>query len=147
MVEKIRLYHGTLMDVARPVQQGEIDLFGVVDKEDPALSGNLTDSRRIAQNFAVFAPGFQEGRSTFAVMIFEIPSNLVINHGPIACFNEADSFSTTEIVPSEQVPGDYLRRLSETKPRAVDELRTAKLLCFRVRSEYLMSVEELGEEV
>lgn len=76
-------------------------------------------------------------------MTFEIPSNLLINHGPIACFNEADSYSTTEIVSPEQVSGDYLRRLSETKPRAADELRRGKLVCFRVRSEYLMSVEKL----
>lgn len=28
MVETVRLYHGTLMDVARRVQLGEEDLFG-----------------------------------------------------------------------------------------------------------------------
>lgn len=136
------LYHGTLTDVAEPVQRGEEDLFGYVDKTS-SLSANLTDSEWTAYQFARL-PGGRRGRTAKSLlMIFEIPSDLVEEHGTIPGYPGSRCFSTKETVPPEDLPDRYLENLGITREDAVNEVREGYRRFYRVSSRYLKSVEEL----
>lgn len=142
MAEELKvLYHGTTVNIA---ELGE-DIFGEIILDQPNMSGNLTDSRKYATEYALSK---QLLTRHFACLItYHVPEQLVVDHGVIAYDGQAHGFSVKNPVMAHELPEKYISRLWSTADLAQHLIDAGQISFFRVDSRYRVAVEVVGQEI
>lgn len=105
----VRLYHGTTSLVADLVTDRGLDLYGYIDPDSLARSGNLTDSVKAAEEYANEQAYALGGFPT--VLVFDIPARILIFTGETLCSGWL-KYATSDSVMVEDLPEEFIEMLA-----------------------------------
>lgn len=141
-IEMVELYHGTRGPIGDEVEAGIDIIKNINPKNRGNLNGSLTDSEYVGYNFALFPPSGRVSRLPgLVVIVYQMPKDLVVDHGVISGYGSAHGFSTRDYVTPEEVSEEYLRQIRHTRDEVTREVQAGNLLFYRISSKYLIDIK------